>query len=560
MRNVCANQRGKIEVKNWLNYLKIIYRFVSPKIFLIIVFSFFLGVALFFIEISFAKYFQEFLKTLGVLPAAEGAVSQDSSGKVLIIFGIIALLRIMFMGLKTYLSQASNQMFIADKRAKILEVAYLKVNDRYPSHEMVSIFSEKLTRAGGTISDLSALATTLVISAMISVWGILNAPREFFMSIILTFIFITPLFLLDKKIRKEGGIIDFSWEKLNKDLIEGMKFFFFLFYHGLQKVELEKSKKDLTSYRNSFLKFYFYSSLKNAFPQIVGLVVVVLVCLFSKEHFQTSPIILISFLYLFIRLAQNAGEMLYLVGSLKLSRSNFENIYSFLNKQENAEYDVFKNCEKVSLDSTETIELKNIGFAYPNGKNVIENLSVTLKKGQPLVIKGKSGAGKSTFLSLLLGFHGFQHGEVVIGNRSIKNRLYINREDIAYVGPDSFFFYGTLLENLMIGNEQTNKENVESILNLVELKNVIDERNGLSELMTESSTFSTGQKQRFALARALLRNPKILILDEATANLDSVTEAKIVELIRKHATNCFIVVVSHKDSFDSADSQQLMFT
>jgi ATP-binding cassette subfamily B protein len=560
MCDLCAHKRGKTVVKTWFNYLKIIYRFVSPKIFMVIMFSFFLGIALFFIEINFAKYFQEFLKILGVLPGVSTAdEAHGAGGKGLIIFGGIALLRIIFMGLKTYLSQVTNQMFIADKRAKILEIAYLKVNDRFPSHEMVSIFSEKLTRAGGTISDLSALAATLVISAMISIWGIVNAPKEFFISIFLTFILITPLFTLDKKIRREGGIIDFSWEKLNKDLIEGIKFFFFLFYHGLQKVELQKSKKDLTSYRNSFLKFYFYSSLKNAFPQIVGLVVVVSVCLFSKEHFKTSPIILISFLYLFIRLAQNAGEMLYLIGSLKLSRSNFENIYNILSKEENFEYDIFKDCEKISLQDVNQIKLKNIGFHYPDGKNVIDNLSVTLNKGEPLVIKGRSGAGKSTFLSILLGYHGFQEGEIIVEKHIVKNRLYIDREDIAYVGPDSFFFYGTLLENLMIGNAHSSLEHIEKILDLVELKKVVDERNALGELMTESSTFSTGQKQRFALARALLRNPKILILDEATANLDSVTETKIVELIKKNTSNCFVIVVSHKDTFDSVDSQQLKF-
>lgn len=550
-------------MRNCLSCFKNIYHFVSPRIFLIILFSFFLGIILFFIEISFAKYFQEFLKSLGMMPAASLEASKRGSGNVLIIFGGIALLRIIFISLKTYLSQATNQMFIADKRANILEIAYLKVNNRIPSHEMVSIFSEKLTRAGGTISDLSSLASTLVISLMISAWGIINAPKEFFLSIFLTFVLIAPLFTLDKKIRKEGGVIDFSWEKLNKDLIEGMRFFYFLFYHGLQNVELQKSKKDLTAYRNSFLKFYSYSSLKNSFPQIVGLVVVVSVCIFSKEHFKTAPMILISFLYLFIRLAQNAGEMLSTVGSLKLSRANFVSIYNFLETERKFEYNIFEGCEKISLDNANSVEMKNISFHYPDGVNVIENLSVILKKGQPLVIKGRSGAGKSTFLSILLGYNGFQHGEIVVNyddeNQKIKKRFYIDRNDIAYVGPDSFFFYGTLLENLMIGNTHASRNDVEKILELVELKDVVEKRDALTEVMTESSTFSTGQKQRFSLARALLRNPKILILDEATANLDSVTEAKIVELIRKNTSDCFIVVVSHKDSFDSTDSQQLNF-
>ncbi len=175
------------------------------------------------------------------------------------------------------------------------------------------------------------------------------------------------------------------------------------------------------------------------------------------------------------------------------------------------------------------------------------------------MIKGESGSGKSTLLSLILGMYQPVSGQITINGfeiNSIRDYLY---ERIAYVGPDPYLIKGTLRENLLYGNSTylDDKKLIET-LKLVQCETLLNSLpDGLNTILNEAAKLSTGQKQRLAIAKALLRHPKLLIMDESTANLDHKTEKEIIDNLKNILGSITSVIVSHKDIFDPLATKKL---
>jgi ATP-binding cassette, subfamily C, bacteriocin exporter len=205
------------------------------------------------------------------------------------------------------------------------------------------------------------------------------------------------------------------------------------------------------------------------------------------------------------------------------------------------------------------IDVKNLNFSYGLNNPVISNLSFSLKKGEPLLIKGQSGAGKSTLLSLLTGILTPSSGEIKYNGMDLKDIQTNLPAHLGYVGPEPYLFEGSVRENLLYGNHQeVSDETIWETLKLVQLFPTIDNlAHKLDEILHEYTQLSTGQKQRLSMARALIRNPKFLILDEATANLDPQTEMGIIQTLDQIKDRVSLVIISHKDNFDGLATNRL---
>ncbi|WP_270660071.1 peptidase domain-containing ABC transporter [Paraclostridium bifermentans] len=195
------------------------------------------------------------------------------------------------------------------------------------------------------------------------------------------------------------------------------------------------------------------------------------------------------------------------------------------------------------------IEFKNVDFRYGTRNLILKNINMTIKKGERIALVGESGSGKTTLAKLLLNFYQCENGEILVNNY---NLLDINvealRDKIAYISQETFLFNGTILENLMLGNpyltyeeviEACEKAQIHDFINSLPLRyNTLVEENG--------SNFSGGQKQRLSIARAILRNPEILIMDEATSNLDSITEKAIERTIHDFSEGMTTIIIAHR--------------
>jgi len=201
----------------------------------------------------------------------------------------------------------------------------------------------------------------------------------------------------------------------------------------------------------------------------------------------------------------------------------------------------------VVKDLNGDIEFKNVTFAYPNGSGVpaLKNLSFSVKSGESLAIIGPTGSGKSTIAWLLLRFYDVNSGKILINCHDIKEMSIESvRKNIAIVPQKPMLFSGTVAENIRWGNKNATDEMLHQAAEMAQADFIKKMQDGYESLLGSAGVnISGGQKQRISIARAILKNSPILILDDATSALDAVTEAKVRNnLINKNKRQTVIII------------------
>lgn len=203
----------------------------------------------------------------------------------------------------------------------------------------------------------------------------------------------------------------------------------------------------------------------------------------------------------------------------------------------------------VKLADIEKIEAKNLGFSYDGKEGIIDNLDFTIEKGEKVLIEGESGSGKSTLIKLLLGLYRPKKGEIDYNGVALKEIDLRNlREQVGYISQHVFLFNKTVKENILLGNTNITDDELLKLLAECSLdKRVNDFEKGLhQEISEKGSNFSGGEKQRIALARALVKNPGVIIIDEGTSNLDRDMEEDLLEKIEEKFSGKIIIRVTHR--------------
>ncbi|MEY8717064.1 ABC transporter ATP-binding protein [Francisella philomiragia] len=215
----------------------------------------------------------------------------------------------------------------------------------------------------------------------------------------------------------------------------------------------------------------------------------------------------------------------------------------------------------VSIDLNSKIEFKNVCFSYAH-KEVLSDLNCCLYVNQTTAIVGHSGAGKSTFADLLLGIMAIQKGSIEIDGIKLDQKyMYCWRKYISYVPQDTYLFNESIRDNLLWAVPEATDDDIYDALRLAALYDfVIQLQDGLDSIIGDRGVYlSGGQKQRLAIARALLRKPKILLLDEATSALDMRNEELIYETLKKLKGQMTIIIITHRLSTLRATDNILVF-
>ncbi len=215
-------------------------------------------------------------------------------------------------------------------------------------------------------------------------------------------------------------------------------------------------------------------------------------------------------------------------------------------------YDVFKNHVKVEnklkkINFLNEIGLRNVSFSYERGKPILDNLNLTIKKGEFIGLMGQSGVGKSTLVDILIGLFDIDKGRILVDGSEISELYRYNI--IGYIPQQITLFDASILKNITLESDKK-KINLKSVKNVIELSGlrefVENSSDGLNTIVGEKGAqISGGQIKRLGIARALYNNPEILIFDEATSALDKKTEDKFLKQVNKLKTKKTMIFISH---------------
>lgn len=213
-------------------------------------------------------------------------------------------------------------------------------------------------------------------------------------------------------------------------------------------------------------------------------------------------------------------------------------------------YDIEDNSNKKKIDKLQgKYEFKNVDFSYDENSPVLNNFSLTVNEGETIALVGESGSGKSTIINLVIGFNKAQSGEVLVDGQNIKDiNLHSYRRHLSIVPQNTILFSGTVRENITYGKSGISEERLKEVIKMARLEKVIEKLpNGLETLVGEhGSKLSGGQRQRISIARAIIRDPKVIIFDEATSALDSLTEREIQLAINNLTADRTTFIVAHR--------------
>jgi len=216
--------------------------------------------------------------------------------------------------------------------------------------------------------------------------------------------------------------------------------------------------------------------------------------------------------------------------------------------------------EKSKETSEALLEFRNVHFAYPGGNEILHNINFKLERGKTYALVGPTGGGKTTTASLIARLYDPTQGTVYLDGKDIRSyEAEVRTQKIGFILQEPFLFTGTVKENILYGNElykDSNNEELEQALgksNLGSLLAIFE--NGLeTKVLSSGDSISLGQKQLIAFMRAVLRNPEVLILDEATANIDTITEQLLSDILEKLPETTTRVIIAHRlNTIQNAD-------
>ena len=319
----------------------------------------------------------------------------------------------------------------------------------------------------------------------------------------------------------------------------------------LSKKILQELSRNLESLKIINLKNVLFQNSPRALIEILifsGIIAAVLISYYRSTELLISLVPVFGiFVIVSQRLLLQTGTIVSSRAAIQFSLPSINLVYSLI---EDHVHKKTVDSDLVIFEQLESdIKFNNISFAYSEKDILFKNVSFSIPKGKITAIIGESGVGKSTIADLILGFYTLEQGTITINNVNI-NELNKKswREKIGFVSQDNFLFHSSILDNILISNDVATKEDV---INAAKKANAHDFIMKMPEdydtiVGDRGIMLSGGQKQRIAIARALLRDPELLIFDEATSSLDIATEERIIEEVIRIARDKTLIIITHK--------------
>ena len=382
-------------------------------------------------------------------------------------------------------------------------------------------------------------------------------PFMFSINFKLTIYSLIPLPILSLSIYLVNNVIHKRSEKIQESL-SNLSTFVQEAFSGIRVIKAFDREEDInlqfekesTDYKNKSLKLAFVQAV--FFPLImslIGLSVILTIYIGGVEVFNgsISTGVIAEFIIYVNLLTWPVAALGWITSIIQQAAASQKRINEFLKTKT----DII-STENLEKNLAGTIEFENVDFIYPDsGIHALKNISFKVNQGESVAIIGNTGAGKSTLANLICRMYDISSGSLKIDGRSIeKYNLSCLRSQIGFVPQDVFLFSDSIRNNIAFGNPGMNEEKIiQAAKDADLLNNIADLPNGFDTRVGERGiTLSGGQKQRVSIARAVAREPKILILDDALSAVDTKTENTILEAMAKIMKGRTSLIISHRVS------------
>ncbi|MDM5187335.1 ABC transporter ATP-binding protein [Bacillus sp. DX4.1] len=465
---------------------------------------------------------------------------------------ILLILEIIFSAFSLYLLSKVGEEIVKKLRDKLWD-KFLKLPVKYyndnKSGEMVSRITSDTTAIVNIISseivDLITSCITLVLSLIILFT--LDVP----MTLVLILVVPITLFVV---IPLGEKVYDLSFQEQNK-----MSQLTAYLSQTLSEIKLVKAYntelKEAKNGKNHF-QFLYKNGIKRAkinsilTPVLGTFTTIVLIGVIGFGAWRVDQGLissgeLVAFLLYLFQIMSPFIQMNHFLTSFQEAKGSMKRLFEILEEEEEVQV-----VTKTYIESPTQLEFKDVSFGYDEKNNVIEDISFKIKKGSLTALVGPSGSGKSTIFSLIERFYNPTNGDILLDDVSYKN---INveewRQKFSYVSQDTPIFSGTIRNNILYGKDD--KVTDDKLIEIATLANAHEFIVGLSDgyntqVGERGNQLSGGQKQRIAIARALMRDADFLLLDEATANLDSDSEKQVQGAISALINKQTTFVIAHR--------------
>ncbi|MDO9045573.1 MAG: ABC transporter ATP-binding protein [Methanobacteriaceae archaeon] len=479
-------------------------------------------------------------------------------GAVLIIYVIIISLNAFLTKLQTTESSQIQYGFAAYLRKKLFKAisqSQWLFFSKTPSAHFAHALTNEIERVSmGTGQFLTLIASIFVLAVYIIFAINLSGP----VAGIIFIIGIILLLLLKKKSQSsqlKGEDLTNTTKNLysvTNQHLDGMK--------TIKSFNMEKKNiKTFSNISNGVARKYMetiksYADVRFLFD-MGSVIILSVIVFFVVEIMKISTAELLILLFLFIRIIPRFSTIQrsyqYFINMLPA----FVNVINLKRKCSEASESEIKSGDIVF---EKEIQFQDVSFSYQDTLN-IKNLNLKINKKQTTALVGLSGAGKTTTADLVMGLLRSGEGKITIDGMELEN-FSSWRNQIGYVTQDTFLFNDTIRNNLLLARNDASEEELNDVLEISSAEFVFDLPDGLDTIIGDRGVrLSGGERQRLALARALLRRPSLLIMDEATSNLDSKNEKKILKSIEKLHGDLTILMIAHRFStIESADIIYLM--
>lgn len=423
----------------------------------------------------------------------------------------------------------------------------------FGSHKTGEIVS-RFMDASKIRDAISGATLTLMMDTIMAIGGgivlFIQNKTLFFIALIILALYAAIVFAFNKPIRKANEEIMENNAQVTSYLMESI--------NGIETVKAFNNERNAQYKTESLFIRFLNSALKNGnYANIqksvtgalaaIGGVVILWVGTVSVLHGNMSLGQLITFNALLGYFLTPVQNLINLQPAMQTAIVAADRLAEILDLD--PEKDERENNKLVHISLLQDIGISHLDFRYGTRNLVLQDINIQIGAGEKIALVGESGSGKTTLVKLLLHFYEWEKGEISFGNYNIKDiNLETLRGRIAYISQDIFLFSGTIFENLAFGMDDVELQDVIKACEQSHANEFIEKLPLRYDTRIEENgtNLSGGQKQRLAIARTLLRKPDVLIMDEATSNLDTITEKAIEKTINNLPDTMTVIIIAHR--------------